>query len=112
VAAVRARIEGFGMKLEGMALDVGSVLRDSLREPDKAVATVARLRPNILAAAEGGVPMLKYTVDMAVCIRAYRAVGSDGVLCPDHVPLSEVDPGRERFFAFCLGYTQGLLPTA
>ena len=52
------------------------------------------------------------SVDMAACIRAYREVGYEGVLCPDHVPLSDVDPGRDRFFAFCLGYTQGLLQTA
>ncbi|PWC35541.1 mannonate dehydratase [Azospirillum sp. TSO22-1] len=52
------------------------------------------------------------SVDMAACIRAYREVGYSGILCPDHVPLSEVDPGRERFFSFCLGYTQGLLQAA
>ena len=52
------------------------------------------------------------SVDMAACIRAYREVGYEGVLCPDHVPLSDGDPGRDRFFAFCLGYTQGLLQTA
>ncbi|MDR3514407.1 MAG: mannonate dehydratase [Azospirillaceae bacterium] len=49
------------------------------------------------------------SVDMLKCIRAYREVGYDGILCPDHVPLSDVDPGRERFFSFCLGYTQALL---
>jgi mannonate dehydratase len=52
------------------------------------------------------------SVDMAACIRAYREVGYQGILCPDHVPLSDVDPGRERFFAFCLGYTQALLQAA
>jgi len=52
------------------------------------------------------------SVDMASAIRAYREVGYDGVLCPDHVPLSDADPGRERFFAFCLGYTRGLLQAA
>ena len=51
------------------------------------------------------------SVDMAACIRAYRQVGYDGVLCPDHVPLSDLDPDRERFFAFCLGYTKALLQT-
>lgn len=51
-------------------------------------------------------------VDMAASIRAYREVGFDGLLCPDHVPLSDVDPGRERFFAFALGYTRGLLQAA
>jgi mannonate dehydratase len=52
------------------------------------------------------------SVDMPACIRAYREVGYDGILCPDHVPLSDVDPGRERFFSFCLGYTQALLQAA
>jgi len=52
------------------------------------------------------------SVDMAACIRAYKQVGYEGVLCPDHVPFSDVDPGRERFFAFCLGYTKALLQTA
>lgn len=48
-------------------------------------------------------------VDMAACIRAYRAAGYKGILCPDHVPLSPLDPGRERFFAFALGFTRALL---
>lgn len=310
VAALRRRIESFGMRLDGMALDVGSILLDSLRQPDRAAAIADRLRQNIRAAAEGGVAMLKYTVamvgitrtgvvggrggmqcsvfraadyqreddarfsywgvvlpesgggthspvdarapaetcgqviaseaggiseadgwraieylvdailptaeqagvrlachphdpayppgglngvhhvlgsldglrrfvglapqspfhgfnfcqgtiaemstrptetvleairefgpqrqifmvhfrnikggyldfreampdegsvDMAACIRAYREVGYDGILCPDHVPFSDVDPGRERFFSFCLGYTQALLQVA
>jgi mannonate dehydratase len=48
-------------------------------------------------------------LDMPACIRAYREVGYDGILCPDHVPLSDFDVGRERFFAFALGYTKALL---
>ncbi|GAB4353508.1 MAG: mannonate dehydratase [Kiloniellaceae bacterium] len=48
-------------------------------------------------------------VDMAAAVRAYRSVGYDGILCPDHVPASNLDPARERFFAFALGYTKGLL---
>jgi mannonate dehydratase len=48
-------------------------------------------------------------VDMPACIRAYRKVGYRGILCPDHVPLSDLDPGRERFFSFALGYTKALL---
>jgi SecD/SecF fusion protein len=51
-------------------------------------------------------------VDMAACIRAYRGLGYEGVLCPDHVPASELDPEKERFFAFALGYTRGLLQAA
>ena len=49
------------------------------------------------------------SVDMPACIRAYRAAGYQGILCPDHVPLSDLDPGRERFFSFALGYTKALL---
>jgi len=51
-------------------------------------------------------------VDMAAAVRAYREVGYRGVLCPDHVPASDLDPARERFFAFSLGYTKGLLQAA
>ncbi len=49
------------------------------------------------------------TLDMAACLRAYRDAGYRGILCPDHVPLSDLDVGRERFFGFALGYTRGLL---
>lgn len=49
------------------------------------------------------------SVDMTASIRAYREVGYDGILCPDHVPISDLDPARERFFGFALGYTRGLL---
>ena len=52
------------------------------------------------------------SVDMPACIRAYREVGYDGILCPDHVPFSDLDPDRERFFSFCLGYTKALLQVA
>ncbi|MCB2099652.1 MAG: mannonate dehydratase [Rhodobacterales bacterium] len=52
------------------------------------------------------------SVDMVQAIRAYRDVGYGGILCPDHVPSSDLDPDRERFFAFALGYTRGLLQAA
>lgn len=51
-------------------------------------------------------------VDMAEAIRTYREIGYAGILCPDHVPVSDLDPARERFFAFALGYTKGLLQAA
>jgi mannonate dehydratase len=51
-------------------------------------------------------------VDMAEAIRAYQRGGYAGPLCPDHVPVSELDEGRERFMAFALGYTRGLLHAA
>ena len=48
-------------------------------------------------------------VDMLAALRAYRRGGYAGPLCPDHVPVSDIDPERERFMAFALGYTRGLL---
>jgi len=42
-------------------------------------------------------------------MRAYREVGYEGILCPDHVPVSDLDPARERFFAFALSYTKALI---
>lgn len=51
-------------------------------------------------------------VDMAEAIRTFRETGYGGILCPDHVPASDLDPDRERFFAFALGYTKGLLHAA
>jgi len=48
-------------------------------------------------------------VDMVEAIKAYQRGGYAGPLCPDHVPVSDLDEGRERFMAFALGYTRGLL---
>jgi mannonate dehydratase len=46
---------------------------------------------------------------MAAAMRAYRDVGFDGLLAPDHVPLSEHDPDNEIQFGFGLGYIRGLI---
>ncbi|MEO7242757.1 MAG: mannonate dehydratase [Variovorax sp.] len=51
-------------------------------------------------------------VDMFEAIKAYQRGGYTGPLCPDHVPVSELDEGRERFMSFALGYTRGLLQAA
>ena len=51
-------------------------------------------------------------VDMFAAIQAYQRGGYAGPLCPDHVPLSDLDEGRERFMSFALGYTRGLLQAA
>lgn len=51
-------------------------------------------------------------VDMFEAIGAYQRVGYRGILCPDHVPVAEVDPDDERQFGFCVGYTKGLLQAA
>jgi mannonate dehydratase len=51
-------------------------------------------------------------VDMFEAIKAYKAAGYQGMLCPDHVPQSDVDPGGERQFSFCFGYTKALIQAA
>ncbi|MGH8761033.1 MAG: mannonate dehydratase [Burkholderiales bacterium] len=51
-------------------------------------------------------------VDMYEAALAYQRAGYKGILCPDHVPVSEIDPDRERFMSFALGYTRGLLQAA
>lgn len=48
-------------------------------------------------------------VDMLEAARAYWRSGYRGILCPDHVPFSELDDKHERFMAFALGYTRGLI---
>ena len=51
-------------------------------------------------------------VDMYQALLAYQRAGYKGILCPDHVPVSDLDPNRERFMSFALGYTRGLLQAA
>jgi mannonate dehydratase len=48
-------------------------------------------------------------VNMLRCLRAYRDVGYDGMLMPDHVPHIEGDAGGRQAFAFAFGYMQALL---
>lgn len=48
-------------------------------------------------------------VNMHKAMQVYKEVGYGGMICPDHVPLSDVDPKKERQFAFCLGYIKALL---
>ena len=48
-------------------------------------------------------------MDMIRSMRAYRDVGYDGMIMPDHVPVIAGDSGGQKAFAFCFGYIQGLL---
>jgi mannonate dehydratase len=48
-------------------------------------------------------------VDMPRALRAYRDVGYDGMIMPDHVPMISGDTGGQKAFAFCFGYIQALL---
>ncbi len=51
-------------------------------------------------------------VDMLQAAGAYWRAGYRGILCPDHVPFSDLDEKQERFMAFALGYTRGLIQAA
>jgi mannonate dehydratase len=48
-------------------------------------------------------------VNMINCIRAYRDVGYDGMLMPDHVPRINASNASQQAFAFCFGYIQALI---
>jgi mannonate dehydratase len=48
-------------------------------------------------------------VDMPRALRAYRDVGYDGMIMPDHVPMIAGDTGGHHAFAYCFGYIQALL---
>ena len=48
-------------------------------------------------------------VNMVEAMRAYRDVGFEGLLAPDHVPISDHDPDSEIQFGFGLGYIRGLI---
>ena len=42
-------------------------------------------------------------------IRAYRDVGYEGMLMPDHVPKIDAPYAAPQAFAFCFGYIQALI---
>jgi mannonate dehydratase len=51
--------------------------------------------------------------DMLACMRAYRDVGYEGVLRPDHVPTMEGDSNERPMYSsigrlFAIGYIKGL----
>ena len=51
-------------------------------------------------------------VDMFAAVNAYLDSGANAMLCPDHVPHSEVDPHGDKQFSYCLGHTKALLQVA
>jgi mannonate dehydratase len=51
-------------------------------------------------------------VDMLACLRAYKEVGYDGMLMPDHVPVIPGDEAGRQAFAFAFGYIRGLMRVA
>ena len=49
------------------------------------------------------------TMDMAASIRAYRHIGYQYMLMPDHVPQIDARDPSGTAFAFCYGYIKGLM---
>ena len=48
-------------------------------------------------------------VDMLKAMRAYKEVGYDGMMMPDHVPRIEGDASEAQGFAFAFGYIKALI---
>lgn len=48
-------------------------------------------------------------VDFIRAIHAYKEVGYDGMLMPDHVPKIDGDTDGKHAFAYCFGYIQALI---
>lgn len=48
-------------------------------------------------------------IDFVRAIKVYKEIGYDGMLMPDHVPITENDPDSLQSFAFCYGYIRGLI---
>jgi len=99
VAAQRRWVEGFGMKLEVMALDVGAILLDSLRAPDRAAAKAKELRHNIQAAADGGIDCLKFVLAMVGITRTGMVTGRGGVQCSTF-RAADYDPEADKKFSY------------
>ncbi|WP_376087468.1 hypothetical protein ACE7GA_14165 [Roseomonas sp. CCTCC AB2023176] len=76
VAAQRRFVESFGLRLEVMALDLGSILLDFLYAPERAAVVAEGVRRDIRAAAAGGVATLKYNAQMVGITRTGTVEGA------------------------------------
>ncbi|MGH8033066.1 MAG: mannonate dehydratase [Luteimonas sp.] len=99
LAAYRKWIEGFDLKLDVFALDVGSILLDSLTDPEGAKRTLGVLKQNIAVAAEAGIDCLKYNVQMVGITRTGLSPGRGGVV-NSRFRLSEYSPEAERAHSY------------
>jgi len=99
VADFRKWIEGHGLQLDVLALDIGSILLDSLRAPERAKAMAEKLRKDIQAAGDGGVPTLKYNVQMVGITRTGFAEGRGGVQC-SAFRAAEYTPEKDANFSY------------
>jgi mannonate dehydratase len=59
-------------------------------------------------------------IDLPATVQAYREVGYDGMLMPDHVPVmnpggrttQQLQTARDESFVFAYGYIRGLIQAA
>eukprot|EP00903_Cladosiphon_okamuranus_P000813 g811.t1 len=99
VAAFRKRIEDNGIALDVMALDIGSILLDSIHLKERADLWRSKLQANIRAAAEAGIPCLKYNVQMVGITRSGMSVGRGGVEC-SQFKLADYTPEKDAQFSY------------
>jgi mannonate dehydratase len=78
LAAYRRWVEGIGPKLDVFALDVGSILLDSLIDYEGAKKSRDMLARNIKVAADAGITCLKYNVQMVGITRTGLKPGRGG----------------------------------
>ncbi len=71
-------VEGFDLKLDVFALDVGAILLDSLVDLDSARKSRDILARNIAVAADAGIECLKYNVQMVGITRTALKPGRGG----------------------------------
>jgi mannonate dehydratase len=107
IAVKRRWIESFGMPLKVMALDVGAILLDSLRAPQRAAATASELRHNISAAAEGGVDTVKFNLQMVGVTRTAIVAGRGGVRCSAFRAVDYKPEADRAFFYWGVGHIGG-----
>ena len=74
----RRWVEGFGLKIDVFALDVGAILLDSLVDLDGAKKQREVLARNVQIAADAGIPCLKYNVQMVGITRTGLKRGRGG----------------------------------
>jgi len=100
----RRWVEGFGLTLDVFALDVGSILLDSLVDLEGARKSRDVLARNIAVAAEAGITCLKYNVQMVGITRTALKPGRGGAMNSSfvHADYSADDDRKHSYWG--VGY--------
>ncbi len=100
----RRWVEGFGLKLDVFALDVGSILLNSLVDLDGAKKSLNLLKRNVAVAADAGVPCLKYNVQMVGITRTGLKPGRGGAQNSGFVHAEYSAAGDAKHSYWGVGY--------